>query len=101
MRIDPNHEQIFPANSRDIAGASHQSDVAAVGITGESGSSDASGKAASELAISRLVEQLREIPDVRHDVVAQAREKLATGEYLTDQAAKDTAAKILNLGSVE
>jgi hypothetical protein len=41
---------------------------------------------------NRLVEWLANVPEVRADVVAAARVKVASGELLTRAAAEDTAA---------
>ena len=102
MRIEPNQDQPYPIPSRELDGnGSRPSNVNGVGNAGGSGSSDASVSSASDSAVTRLVEQLRELPEVRHDVVAQAREKVARGDYLTDQAARDVSASILNSGALD
>lgn len=102
MRIEPNQDQIYPIPPREIdGGAGRSSNVNGDGKASGSSSSDASVKAASDSAVTRLVEQLRDIPEVRHDVVVQAREKVARGDYLTDQAAADVSARILTSGALE
>lgn len=44
---------------------------------------------------SRLTSQLRDIPEIRPEVMAEVRERLKRGELLTRDAAEATAAAIL------
>ncbi len=49
--------------------------------------------------IQRLTQQLREIPDVREDVVQAVAARIAEGEFATREAAEKTAAKIIENSS--
>ena len=48
--------------------------------------------------LSRLTAELQQTPEIREDVVSRVRENLASGQYLSKQAANETAAAILNIG---
>ena len=45
--------------------------------------------------VIRLADTLRRIPDVREEVVARASERYASGYYLTQEAAEQTADRLL------
>lgn len=44
----------------------------------------------------RLVSQLKEIPEVRQDVIARVEKRLRDGVYLTRESSARTAAALLN-----
>ena len=44
----------------------------------------------------RLVSQLKEIPEVRLDVIARVEKRLSDGVYLTRESSERTAAALLN-----
>ena len=46
--------------------------------------------------LRQLLAQLHELPDVRNDVVADAAQRVATGEVLTPTAAFETAQAIID-----
>ena len=46
-------------------------------------------------SLLRLTEGLRQIPEVREDVVSRVRENFHSGQYLTQEAAQATADAIL------
>lgn len=48
--------------------------------------------------INQIVEQLKQVPEVRVEVVAQTLEKLRSGELLTRASAENAAKAILDLG---
>ena len=61
-----------------------------------SNSASAGKSAGGESANSELALRLKEIPEVRADVVAEVQQRLRDGELLTREAAEQTAAAILS-----
>lgn len=66
----------------------------AAGADGAPQSSDATAKD-QQLSIKGIVMQLQSLPEMRASMVAMGRERVASGEYLTLDAAKATASAML------
>ncbi len=82
------------AASHKAAGTRDGSGVAAQSASSPS-SSDVDLSAAVSSDVSALLERLRTLPEVRAERVADVAGRLARGEYLTRQAAEQTAATLV------
>lgn len=92
MQIRNIHVQphtIGEPKGRKLTAASAQSGNAPVTEGPESGLASVVDNAGS------LQSQLKSLPEVREDVVAEAKSRLAAGEYSSNEAAAQTAAAIL------
>lgn len=97
MKINPQgNGPHFPA-SRNVesSAGTEGSGAGRSAISGQAGESIAD--LVTRLSIAPLVEILNQPDEQRADLVARAREKLASGEYLTPLAAQQTADSILSL----
>ena len=59
------------------------------------GGSTSNQESSQTTTLLRLTEGLRQIPEVREDVVSRVQENLRSGQYLSKEAAQATAAAIL------
>jgi len=68
---------------------------------GSSGTNDTQEGVSAEMgsAVGALLAQLRQTPELRQAVVEQAREKVASGDYLTRTSAEATAEALLRYES--
>ena len=90
MRIgDSPREPLFPGRKKVRSASSAES-----GAEPESSDETTSESASAEL--SELMVRLRELPDVREDVIAAVEERLKSGELLTPEAAEETARQIMD-----
>ncbi|MBX3444730.1 MAG: hypothetical protein KF774_20185 [Planctomyces sp.] len=80
----------LPVQNRTARGAGQVSGAQAPGVAPSETTAPGGN---SQVAV--LHEQLRGIPDTREEVMARAREKVASGDYLTRPAAEATAEAIL------
>ena len=92
MRIgDSPREPLFPGRKKVRSTSS--SDAADSSKSAESRDETTSEGAGSEL--NELMVRLRELPDVREDVIAAVEERLRNGDLLTPEAAEETARQII------
>ena len=93
MRIgDSSRDPLIPGR-RNVRGSANASK------SGESSSTGSSGAIQSGVPgaiITELLGQLRDVPTVREDVLAEVDSRLKSGELLTTKAADDTARQILS-----
>lgn len=84
-----------PVESQSTA----RSGAAAPGLGGEGapGGGVAGASHTNSAELGALLDRARQTPEVRQERIHQVRERLASGEYMTSEAAEATAAAILGL----
>jgi hypothetical protein len=92
MRIgDSPREPLFPGRKKvRSTSVSDSSDSSQAVESRDEATSEGAGSEISELMV-----RLRELPDVREDVIAAVEERLKNGDLLTPEAAEETARQIL------
>lgn len=93
MRVGDSNSAGRPQVGADRSSGSGASRVDRKSASASSGTSSG-GK--SSAAGSGLSAQLKEIPEVRAEVVAEVQQRLRDGDLLTREAAEQTAAAILS-----
>lgn len=92
MRIgDSPREPLFPGR-RKVRSTSSSADSQASGST--DGSHDASTDS-TDSEFAALLDRLRQLPEMREDVITDVEEKIRNGSLMTREAAEETAREIL------
>ncbi|MCA9168574.1 MAG: flagellar biosynthesis anti-sigma factor FlgM [Planctomycetales bacterium] len=87
-------------HANDAGRVRHESNNAAAAGNGASSPNGEVKNSEATLArspeIARLAEKVRRSPEVRPEQVARAQQRLASGYYLTQEAAEQTADKLMS-----
>lgn len=98
MRIDPS-TTFSSVASKSASGVIPKNESKEIPANGEVASAGSTFSPTSDL--TRLLQAVRDLPEVRTDVVHDVSSRAAAGELFTPQAAADTASGILDSQSIQ